>query len=58
MPRHDDNHAPANVDPAVTVVFVIVLVALLLFLAAATRPYMSGQSMTPTEVAVPAVPPM
>ncbi len=58
MPRHDDNHAPTNVDPAVTVVFVIVLVAVLLFLAAATRPYMSGQSIAPTEVTAPAVPPM
>ena len=58
MPRHDDNHAPPEVDAAITVVFLIVLVAVLLFLAGATRPYMLSQSMTPMEVAVPVVPPM
>jgi hypothetical protein len=58
MPRHDDNHAPPDVDAAITVVFLIVLVAVLLFLAGATRPYMLGQNMAPTEVIVPVVPPM
>lgn len=42
MPRHDDNHAPPDVDAAITIVFLIVLVAVLLFLAGATRPYMLG----------------
>ena len=45
-----------EVDAAITVVFLIVLVAVLLFLAGATRPYMLSQSMTPMEVAVPVVP--
>jgi hypothetical protein len=58
MPRHDDNHAPPDVDAAITVVFLIVLVAVLLLLAGATRPYMWGRNMTPTEVTVPVVPPM
>jgi hypothetical protein len=56
MPRPHDNHAPPEVDAAITVVFLIVLVAVLLFLAGATRPYMLGRNMTPTEVTVPVIP--
>jgi hypothetical protein len=58
MPRHDDKHAPSDVDAAITAVLFIVLVAVVLLLAGATRPYMLGQIMTPTEVTVPVVPPM
>jgi|SoimicMinimDraft_4_1059732.scaffolds.fasta_scaffold238124_1 hypothetical protein len=58
MPRHDDNHAPSDVDAAITVVVLIVLVGLLLFLAGATRPNVLGQSLPQTELSVPAGPPV
>ena len=47
MPRHDDNHAPPNVDATISVVFLIVLVGALLFLAGVTRPHMFGVQYGP-----------
>jgi hypothetical protein len=58
MPRHDDHHTPDDADMAITIVFVIVMVSVLLFLAGATRPYMPERMWTHTDLSLPVVPPM
>lgn len=56
MPRHDNRHAPDG-DMAITIVFLIVMVAVLLFLAVSPRTYTLGLSSTHS-VSMPVVPPM
>ena len=58
MPRHDDRHAPHDVDMAITVVFVLVLIAVLLLLSGTARPYMPARTSNVIQETVPAVPPM
>ena len=58
MPRHDNRHAGPEGDSAVIIVFVIIMVALLLYLAGSTRPYTVKQDTMHAQVSVPSLPPM
>jgi hypothetical protein len=55
MPRHDDR---PDADLAITVVFLIVMIAVLLFLLGSSHPYNPARISDITYHSVPAVPPM
>jgi hypothetical protein len=55
MPHHDDR---PDADLAITVVFLIVMIAVLLFLLGSARPYTPAHMSDIAYHSVPAVPPM
>jgi hypothetical protein len=58
MPRHDDRHARPDVDMVITTVFLILMIAVLLFLLGMAHPHRPLNTADITYHSMPAVPPM